>query len=299
MHVRTAMVPVQQPFDFSLTLAFLRGFSPMMGEQRIEGGALTKSWIVGGQPVTVRVEARERDSLTCHLASPRAITGELENAIATRVRSFLSADEDVEPFYEIARRDQAFAPVARRLRGLHHPRFATPFEAACWSVINQRVQLAQARSMKAAIIAKWGQRGFDAFPEATTLAKVTEAEMTRVMGNQRKARAVLAVSGAFAKIGVEWLQTAPIGEVEAWLHRIYGVGDFAAGFILYRGLGRAIALPWGPKFVDAARKTYAGATRATLEKKAEAYGPWRGLWALYLWAFTFIGNVDEGGPRLL
>ena len=72
-----------------------------------------------------------------------------------------------------------------------------------------------------------------------------------------------------------------------------GVGDFTAAFVLYRGLGRAIALPWGPKFVPAARQTYPTATRATLEKQATAYGPWMGLWSLYLWAATFVRTITD------
>ena len=111
----------------------------------------------------------------------------------------------------------------------------------------------------------------------------------------------------------KWLQTAPIDEVEAWLLRIYGVGDFASGFILFRGLGRARTLPWSPKFVIAARATYgAKATRISLEKTAVKYAQgrknWLGHWSLYLWAATFVRReeksvrgtrVDEDGPRLL
>ena len=107
-----------------------------------------------------------------------------------------------------------------------------------------------------------------------------------MIGNERKARAVFHVSQAFAKVDEKWLQTAPIGEVDAWLRKIWGVGDFASGFILYRGLGRARSLPWSDMFVRAARATYPGCNRKDLEKGAEAYGPWKGHWALYLWAVT-------------
>lgn len=273
-------ISLREPFDFSHTLHFLHAFSPMAGEQRVVEDTLVKSWIVRDTPVTVTMK-QEGARLRCDLDARVD-----EDALADRVASFVSADEDLTEFYELAKRDPQFAPVAKKLRGFHHPRFPTPFEAACWSVINQRIQLAQARKMKAAIVSKWGKKGCDAFPEAATLARATEKELGRVMGNERKARAVFAVSQAFAKVDEKWLQTAPIGDVDAWLRRIWGVGDFASGFILYRGLGRARSLPWSDMFVRAARATYPGADRAALERKGEAYGRWKGHWALYLWAVT-------------
>lgn len=146
--------------------------------------------------------------------------------------------------------------------------------------------------MKAAIVARWGANGCGAFPEAHALAHATEGELARAIGNERKARAVWAVARAFRDVDENWLQTAPIADVDASLRRIWGVGDFASGFILFRGLGRARSLPWSDMFVRAARKTYPGADRAALERRAKKYGPWLGHWALYLWAIT-LGRRGE------
>ena len=286
-------IPVSDPFDFDLTVKFLRGFSPMMGEVAISERALEKTWLHQRQPVTASVRAGE-GGLWVDLSSPEPIDEGAERAVAERVAFFLGANDELADFHERAERDRAFAPLARRLRGLHHPKFPTPFEAACWSVVNQRIALAQARKMKAAIVARWGDAATDAFPEPKTLAEATEAELARAIGNQRKARAVFAVSQAFADLDEKWLQTAPLDEVEARLRRIWGVGDFSVAFILYRGLGRSLppplGLPWSPKFVEAAEKTYGRVTRRDLEKKAESFGPWIGYWSLYLWASTFVNT---------
>jgi len=187
-------ISLREPFDFSHTLKFLRAFSPMAGEQRVSADALVKSWVVRETPVTVTMRQRGA-RLACAL--DRELDAATEAALADRVASFVSAGEDLAEFYALASRDARFAPVTRRLRGFHHPKFGTPFEAAVWSVLNQRVGLAQARKMKAAIVAKWGRC---AFPEATTLARATEKDLTRVIGNDRKARAVFAVSQAFAVV---------------------------------------------------------------------------------------------------
>jgi len=290
--IQRTTIPVTSPFDFRFTLAFLRGFSPTMGEQRVAEDVLTKSWIVRGAPVTVTMRAG-KNALDVGLASTAPLRADVVEATRARVSAFVSADEDLDPFYAIAARDRAFAPVAARLNGFHHPRFSTPFEAACWAVINQRVARPRARAMKSALVARFGVRGFDAFPEAASVARASEKEIGDAIGrHDRKARAVWSVAQAFAAVDERWLCTANIADVTAWLRRIYGVGEFATGFICFRGLGRAISLPHrqGARdaFVEAARKTYPGATRATLERRAASYGAFMGHWSLYLWGATFV-----------
>jgi DNA-3-methyladenine glycosylase II len=289
MHQRHGTLPITRPFELALSIAFLRGFSPMAGEQRLASGTITKSWLHRGQPIDTTLRASGDGGVAYELASPQPIDAPAERAIADTATQFLSADEDLEPFYALAARDAAFAPVARRLRGLHHVRFGTPFEAACWSVINQRIGRAQARAMKAALVRRYGAPNSDAFPEPAAMAGADERELFAVLGNERKARAVAAVTRAFAGVEPSWLRSAPLADVEAWLRAIWGIGDFAAGFVLFRGLGRAITLPWGPKFVTAAQATYgARCDRAALERRAGAWGPWLGHWSLYLYAATFV-----------
>ena len=294
MASRRVIVPVVEPFDFGLSLSFLQGFAPMSGEQKVSNGTLVKSWIVGKQPITVTM-TDARPGIACTLASNKRIDDDRADAIADRVSAFLSTNDDLSEFYALARRDTAFEPVARKLRGLHHPRFASPFEAACWGVINQRIPLAQAKRLKSALVGRWGDEKCDAFPEASTLARAKHGDLRKLLGgNERKAKAVWSVSQAFADVDEMWLETAPTADVETWLRNIYGVGDFTTGFVLYRGLGRGFAgqgaftLRQG-KFVAAAKRTYGSkATPALLEKKAHAYGKWFPYWSLYLWASTFV-----------
>src|SRR5947209_3977923 len=104
-------IALKTPFNFDHTLSFLRGFSPMAGEQRASKDTLVKSWIVRGTPVTVTMR-QEGSKLVCEHASNAD-----EKVLADRVASFVSADEDLGAFYDIAKRDEHFAPVARKLRG--------------------------------------------------------------------------------------------------------------------------------------------------------------------------------------
>jgi DNA-3-methyladenine glycosylase II len=294
-HQVTERVEAAAPFDLGLSVEFLRGFGPLAGEvgsreRDVAGSSLVKAWLHGGQLVEATVDQRRGAGvLRCELGSPRPITAATRRAVREHVARFLGAGDDLAPFYALARTDAPFAPVARRLRGLHHARFPTPFEAACWGVLAQRIALGQARTMKAALTKRFGDLAHAAFPEAATLAGATDAELSRLVGNARKARAVGAVARAFAKVDDAFLTSAPIAAVESWLRGIWGVGAFTSGFVLYRGLGRFSRLPASPKFLAAAKRVYGpGFSEADAARTARRYGDWAGYWSLYVWASTFV-----------
>jgi DNA-3-methyladenine glycosylase II len=286
------------PFDGGATFAFLDGFGPLRGEQQIAAGALTKALVHRGQVVAFRVRpagTEARPEIAYRLVSDRPLRTATEEAVARRIGFFLSADEDLEPFYRRAGEDPWFAPLAARLRGLHHVKFPTPFEAACWGAINQRIQLPVAKKMKEDLCRRLGGSvvaggaTYWAFPEADTIAGAGHAELRAVLGNERKARVLAGIAQAFAGVDDAFLREAPIADVEAWLRRIHGVGPFTSAFVMFRGLGRFTRQPMAPRLVAAASTTYERAlSLADMESLSRSYGAWAGHWALYLWASTFV-----------
>jgi len=298
---RTGEMACRAPFDLSHSLAFLRGFSPMHGEQEIRRNLLSKAMNLEGQPVVLRLFQPRSESksaaprLRYALGSDRAIDPQTEAAAVDRIASFLSTDEDLQPFYGLAERDVAFVPIVGRLRGLHHVKFPSPFEAACWGVLNQRIGMPAARKMKDALVRELGARmtqddvAYWAFPEAATVAGFGEGALCLLLGNDRKARALHAVARAFADAGDTFLRHAGHDELKTWLEGIYGVGVFTASFVLYRGFGRFERGPMSPEFTVAAKKVYGrDLSESDVRDLLARYGRWAGHWMLYVWASTFV-----------
>jgi DNA-3-methyladenine glycosylase II len=296
---RTGDIACVPPFELRCSLAFLTEFTPTLGEQSIDRGVLTKAIAVSGRPLGVRLfqprgaNGAPVPKLRVALASERPIDDATAAAAMDRVAFVLGANEDLAPFYAVADGDGGFAAVARRLRGFHHVKFPTPFEAACWAVLNQRVGTVVARRMKDALVREAGgavdlDDGYRAFPEAQDLLRLGEARIAALLGHERKAKAVWAVSRAFADVSDAFLREGPHGEVKEWLLRIHGVGEFTAGFVLFRGLGRLDHLPEVPAFGAAARAVYGRALSSDdIAACARRYGSWAGHWMLYVWASTF------------
>jgi DNA-3-methyladenine glycosylase II len=287
------------PYDHAHTLAFIRGFSPMHGEQAVSGDELTKAISVGGRPLAFRLRPlgdREVPRLEVELFSDAPLPEPLQQAALQRIGTYLGADDDLEAFYAAASRDPAFAPLTLAYRGLHHVRFPSAFEAACWGVINQRIAQALARRWKEALTRRAGAcvrvDGEDhwCFPEPAAVARLDEEELARLVPGARRVRALGELARAFSDVGDRFLREAPIVAVRGWLRAIHGVGPFTSGFVLYRGLGRFDRAGLiSSRLVAAASAKYGRPLDAGgVARLAESYGPWGGYWMLYLWASTFV-----------
>ena len=282
------------PFDFGQSLGFLGGFPPTHGEQTLAPALLTKALSAADRALIFQVQScgeTEAPLLEYRLWAERPLASDTIEAAADRIAFFLSAADDLGPFYALGRADPAFAPLVERLYGYHQVKFLTPFENACWAVLTQRTSMAAARVMKRALVERFGSvleldgARYDAFPEAGRIA-AGAAELPALLGHAQKARYLAAVAEAFVRADERWLRGAPYAEVEAWLRGIDGIGPWSATFVLLRGLGRMEQIPFGESALGrAAARRYAGGralSPAQLQQIAEPYGSWRGYWAHYL-----------------
>ena len=295
LYSETGYLTPTPPFDFARSLEFLGFFTPMQGEQTIASRKLTKAVSVEGQIVAFQLTSTgtvDAPQLEYTLFSEQPMSDTLKHAAIDRVSFFLSLDDDLRPFYQIGLDDPDFAPVVRELYGYHHVKFLTPFESACWAVLSQRNPRNIAQRMKQALARTYGGRinvqgtTYQVFPEAAQLIDVSESELLTVVRNARKVEYLVATFKAFHEVDEKFLRTGAYDEVEAWLRKIKGFGEWSTSFVLLRGLGRMEQVPLSEKVVlEAASRQYGHGqdlTRSEVAKLAERYGAYKGYWAHYL-----------------
>jgi len=292
------------PFDFAQTLRFAEDFTPARGEQRVAENTLTKAIKVAGRPIGFHITSVgtvDAPALDYTLYDARPFTPALIAASEDRLRFYLSLDDNLTPFYKIARDDPALAPVIERRYGLHQIKFPTPFENAAWAILTQRTPIPVARVVKDRLTQRYGGsiqvkirvagQGTDetegetlwAFPDAPSLTAADPDELAGLIRNERKAAYLTAASQAFADVDEQWLRTGDYDEVEAWLRAIPGVGAWSAGFILIRGLGRVERVTPNEPLLEAAARAYGEPiTPARFKELATRYGDTAGNWAFYL-----------------
>jgi DNA-3-methyladenine glycosylase II len=285
----THTVTPKQPFNFEHTIAFASGFSPTEGEQHVDERALRlrKAYEIGGRAVLAEVATGQSSALSITFFSETPLA-EAEVVLGLeRVRFTLSLDDDLEPFYRLAEKDGAFAPVVDAQYGHHHLKFPSAFEIAVWAVLAQRTPMRVARAVKCALVAAFGTsidaegERYAAFPSAARLAKISEAALRAVVKNVVKTAAIAEIARAFEGVDERWLRHGPFAEVKGWLARLPRIGAWSTAFILYRGLGRMEKLEQkeGP-IVDCFRAAYG--PRADIDEIATSYGEHVGAWCLYL-----------------
>ena len=294
------------PFSFEQTLNFIRTFRAQPSErhpahEQIVEGALQRVVSIKGQPILFRVRevgTVERPRLECALYA-QTLTSEIVEAAEDRIRFFLSLDDDLGPFYALAAKDPVFKEVAEALYGYHPFKIITPFESACWAVIQQRTPNAFAHGTMRRLAEaaggglEWGGRVHHAFPEAGQLLTAPPGAMLAATNNTRKTERMDALVKAWAGADESFLRRAPYDEVARWLKGIKGVGAWSIDFIMLRGLGRAERVPWTDTgllpAVSAAYTQGLTISAGGARELGERYGWYGGLWAHYLKVYHWGG----------
>jgi DNA-3-methyladenine glycosylase II len=293
----------KSPFDFSKSLDFLGEFTPMREEHLIDEESLTRAVSFGGQTVVFKIRSTglvKNPRLKYTLYSERSLSSGIRDAVADRIGFFLSLFDDLEPFYRIGYGDVDFAPVLQKYYGLHHVKFITPFECASWAVLSQRYPMGAAQRVKQAIMEKFGtgleveHRIYRAFPEPSRLARASIDDLIPLVRNKRRVEFLLGVATAFSEIDEHFLRTAKYDEVERWLSKINGIGEWSSKLIMLRGLGRMEKLAVEKRLLKAASTIYGHGkplAQPRFDQLAERYGAWKGYWAYYLRAASSMSSV--------
>ena len=300
------------PFDFSKSLEFLSDFGPTRNEQEVRSGTFTKAVQAKGNTVAFEVADKgtiENPKLEFTAYSEVNFNYEVKELVADRISFFLSLQDNLKEFYEIAKKDECIQPAIKKFYGHKQVKFLTPFEIACWAILAQRIPMAVARKMKENIVNKLGGQikvkgvEYFSFPEPFNLAAASSV-LPQLVPNRRKAEYLSGVADVFSKVDEQWLRVAPYGEVHDWLTDIKGIGDWSANFIMIRGLGRMEELSnIEPQLALDVARIYAGKdeqmNNEEVCKIAEKYGNWKGYWAYYLRIYSEFAYVFDKGKALL
>jgi DNA-3-methyladenine glycosylase II len=154
------------PWSLQTSRRFWEGFTPAALAGGPTGPGLRTVFCAEGDWRRAEAEVTQAGD-TAHVVL--AGDGDLD-AAAAQVCRFLALDVDGRGWPEVGRRDPVIADAQARLPGLRPCGFHSPYEAAAWSVLAQRLRISQAARLRAELIARHGQDG--AFPPPHTLVRL-------------------------------------------------------------------------------------------------------------------------------
>ena len=278
------------PFSLAASIRYLEGFAPAAYDSGTPA-ELEMAFCVDGHwdAVAVRVH-EEAGAVHGTVQGGNMLAPAVVEAAVEQVERILSLDIDGRGFPDIARRDPVVAQLQSKYPGLRPACFWSPYEAAAWSVIGQRIRIVQAAAIKARITAEHGEtidlggRMVRAFPNPVKLAQLStfnglsETKLQRLRG--------VAEAALGGTLGAARLRSLPRSQALEELLAIPGIGPFSAELILLRGAGDPDFVPTAePRFTRAMAIAYgmkALPSPADIVNVSEVWKPYRTWVALLL-----------------
>ncbi|WDH82545.1 DNA-3-methyladenine glycosylase family protein [Paenibacillus urinalis] len=216
-------------------------------------------------------------------------------AAAAYITEWLDLDRDLTPVETLVASDPILSKFPESLRGLRIVGVPDLFEALCWAVLGQQINLTFAYTLKRRLTEtygeqhQYGERTYHLFPTPQSMLTASVQDLKELQITTKKSEYILDLarrisSGELQKGG---LIASGYYEAEQTLISIRGIGPWTAHYVLMRCLRDPAAFPIGDAGLHAALKRQLGlSVKPTPDQIRELFKPWAGYEAyavFYLW----------------
>jgi DNA-3-methyladenine glycosylase II len=288
----TFSIQPQGPFSLAASKQFIEGF-PAAPALATVGASMRVAFCSEGSfcPGLASLTQRERHGVVS--VAVQAIAAVDQGLLQKQITRMFSLDVDGRDFSAVGQRDPIIAGLQHKLDMLRPVLFPSPYEAAVWAVLSQRVSMKQAASIKAKLSAAHGTEIPVAAGHSVRIIP-TPDRLLMLAGfagiPDVKWQRLQAVADA-AKSGVldgERLRAMPADVALASLQTISGIGPFSAELVLIRGAGAPDVAPTAEARIHAiVEQRY----RLSVAEASRLWSPLRSWCSLLL----RVGASDDQG----
>lgn len=287
----TLTLSLPSEFSFDECLRYLSR-STRESLHRVEDDRVKKVIDHRGTPVFLVVSAPEPSTLIIDYQTATPVP---ESFVQNYVTDWFDLKRDLRPFYDLAKNDALLGPAVERHHGLRLIGIPSLFEALCWAIIGQQINLAFAYTLKQRFVQTFGAMDeyegvpYYRFPSPEAIAKLKPDQLTTLQFSTRKAEYVIGVAQTIVdgKLSKEQLLALPTPEALETLIRQRGVGAWTAHYVLLKCLQRPDAFPAADVGLHNAIKQGLGLAQKpdlpAVHRYAEPWQGWRGYATFHLW----------------
>jgi AraC family transcriptional regulator of adaptative response / DNA-3-methyladenine glycosylase II len=268
------------PYDWEGMLEFL-GPRATPGVEVVDRGSYRRSISVNGEHGYFEVSLDEKgDALAARVqfGNPCALF-----FIVERIRAMFDVNADWADVVDGLKGDPALRHRLDAQPGLRVPGCWNGFELAVRTILGQQVSVKGATTLAGRMAEAFGQPIVAGgglarlFPRPEVLA---DAPIARIGMPQPRARTIQALARAVCDGRLRFEGVVDSDAFLAQLTEIPGVGNWTAQYVAMRALGEPDAFPSGD--LGLLRALNLPSARE-LERRSEAWRPWRAYAAMYLW----------------
>lgn len=289
-----AELPVAPPFRLDLTVDALRRLAANVVDIVGEDGAFYRYFDLHGKRTVVRVTQQDERTLLVQASGKR------DEWVLPIVEKMLGTRAGLTEWYERSAKIPWLAFLARELRGVKPPRYASLWEACAHAIVFQQISIHAAgaimrRTVETAGAPANGLAAF-AFPTPEALLRTPENALRAAGLSQNKVQHLRSAAESIARGDVteEELEALPTPEASDRLVTIRGIGRWSAAVVLLRGLGRLDTFPMNDSGVARTIKLLSGDPEVNLDGVLERLGPMRGM----LYYHLLLGRIRNLVPAV-
>lgn len=298
--MKTLLIPKPALFSFDECLWFLdRNYDDCL--HHITPGSLSKAVCINGEPVafTIRDAGQQLAVELVHGGQ----NATLQAALVQYIIEWFDLERDIAPFYQLLRKHKTLAYMAGDFAGFRLIGIHDLYEALCWSIIGQQINLTFAYTLKRRLVEHYGNQlpvnglSLHLFPRPEVLQQVPIGELRALQYSERKAEYLLLVSQLFASGTISkerLLACASYEEQVQLLTAIRGIGAWTANYALMKTLKQLQAIPYGDVGLLNALLNHAlikdKKDNAGIDKLFKRFKGWESYLVFYLWRSLSAGR---------
>lgn len=186
------------------------------------------------------------------------LVGDPEENHVNKLKQFVSdwfdLEKDMESFYQLVKKDERLAYMVTAYSGLRLIGIPNLFEAICWAIIGQQINLTFAYKLKRRLVEKYGTCisfngvSYYVFPSCEVLAGLYSDDLKEMQFSRSKAEYLIIIAKAFAsgEISKDKLRALPdLNARQKALNNIKGIGVWTANYALMKSLKEHSCIPYG------------------------------------------------------
>ncbi len=245
------VITLPEQFNMNANLGYLsREKNECMYE--IENDSITKVITIGEIRSLVQINViNNKQMIVQFLNESSPIERRKCEEIVKFIDEWFDLNNDLTPFYEMAKADPLLKVPARNFYGLRVIGIPDLFEALCWGVLGQQINLAFAYTLKRQFVEKfgdfieWNGKKYWVFPSYERIAQLTSSDLADIKMTVKKSEYIIGIAKLMAsgELSREKLMKMDFKDAEKSLIKIRGIGPWTANYVLMRCLRFLTAFP--------------------------------------------------------
>ncbi|MFP7332189.1 DNA-3-methyladenine glycosylase [Shouchella clausii] len=289
------IIALPEEFDMNSNLGYLkREKNECMYE--IENDIITRIIAIGEIRSLIQISVIDNKQMVVQFLNDSRPTEMWQREkIVKYIHEWFDLDNDLTPFYEMAKADPLLKMTVEKFYGLRVVGIPDLFEALCWGVLGQQINLAFAYSLKKQFVEgfgdsiEWNGKKYWVFPPYERIAQLTTTDLAGIKMTVKKSEYIIGIARLMAsgELSKEKLIKMDFKDAEKNLIQIRGIGPWTANYVLMRCLRSPTAFPIDDVGLHNVIKLLTGSetkpTKKEIKEYAAAWTNWETYATFYLW----------------